>query len=50
MGAGFLVFLIGLVLVARRRRSDTVMRTETDPASGERVTRRSTTRDDVDGI
>lgn len=50
MGAGFLVFLIGLVLVARRRRSDTVTRTETDPASGERVTRRSTTRDDADGI
>lgn len=41
MGAGFLVFLIGLVLVARRRRSESITRTEVDSASGDRVTRRS---------
>ena len=41
MGAGFLVFLIGLVLVARRRRSDSITRTEVDPASGDRLTRRT---------
>ena len=39
MGAGFIVFIIGLVLVARRRRSDTFTRTQVDPATGDRVTR-----------
>ncbi|RLK49233.1 DUF6458 family protein [Microbacterium telephonicum] len=46
MGAGFLVFLIGIVLMARRRSTATVTRTS-DPA-GERVTRtESSTSGDV---
>lgn len=46
MGAGALVFLLGLVLMARRRQTDTVTRTAVDPAAGERVTRQTTRRDD----
>ncbi|MFS0715061.1 DUF6458 family protein [Microbacterium sp. 2P01SA-2] len=42
MGAGALVFLIGLVLMVRRRQTETVSRTAVDPASGQRVTRNST--------
>jgi len=42
MGAGALVVLIGVVLLARRRSTETVSRTAVDPAGGERVTRRST--------
>ncbi|AXL13133.1 hypothetical protein DXT68_14065 [Microbacterium foliorum] len=41
MGAGALVFLISLVFVTRSRRTETVDRTAVDPATGERVTRRS---------
>lgn len=41
MGAGVVVFLISLVLMMRSRRTETVDRTTVDPASGERVTRRS---------
>ena len=41
MGAGALVFLISLVFVTRSRRTETVDRTSVDPATGERVTRRS---------
>ena len=49
MGAGVVVFLIGIILLARRRRTDTVSRTSVDPATGEPVTRRSVraTNDDV---
>ena len=46
MGAGALVFLLGIVLMARRRQTDTVTRTAVDPAAGERVTRQTTRRDD----
>jgi nitrate reductase gamma subunit len=42
MAAGAVVFIIGLVLMMRRRRTDTVSRTAVDPAAGERVTRQST--------
>ena len=47
MGAGAIVFLIGIVLVVRRRQTDTVTRTE--DAGGARVTRSSTrsSNDDV---
>lgn len=41
MGAGVIVFLISLVLVMRSRRTETVDRTAVDPATGDRVTRRS---------
>jgi len=49
MGAGVVVFLIGIILLARRRRTDTVSRTTVDPATGDPVTRRSVraTNDDV---
>jgi protein-S-isoprenylcysteine O-methyltransferase Ste14 len=47
MGAGVLVFIIGLVLMMRRRQTDTVTRTAVDPAAGERVTRQTTRRDDT---
>ena len=49
MAAGAVVFIVGLVLMMRRRRSDTVSRTAVDPAAGERVTRQSTatTNDDT---
>ncbi|QLD10508.1 DUF6458 family protein [Microbacterium oleivorans] len=43
MGAGALIFLLGIILLARRRQTDTVSRTAVDPASGQRVTRNSTT-------
>lgn len=46
MGAGVLVFLISLVLVMRRRQTDSVARTSVDPATGERVTRRSVSDND----
>ncbi|WP_426183227.1 DUF6458 family protein [Microbacterium sp. TWP3-1-2b2] len=47
MGAGVVVFLIGLVLLARRRRSDTVTHTTVDPTVGERTTRQSTSSSDA---
>ncbi len=49
MGAGFLVFLISLILVMRRRSTETITRTAVDPVEGEQVTRRSTSAsgDDV---
>ncbi len=45
MGAGLIVFIVGLVLVARKRQSVTTQRSAVDPASGEKVTRRSTESD-----
>jgi hypothetical protein len=45
MGAGVVVFLISLLMMLRRRRTDSVAATSVDPATGERVTRR-TVRDD----
>lgn len=47
MGAGVLVFLIGLILLARRRRIDTVTRHEVDPATGQDVSRRTTRSNDT---
>ena len=44
MAAGAVVFVLGLVLMMRRRRTDTVSRTAVDPAAGERVTQQSTAR------
>ncbi|MET0812187.1 MAG: DUF6458 family protein [Microbacterium sp.] len=42
MGAGFLVFMLGIIMLARRRQTETVTRTAVDPAAGEQITRRST--------
>lgn len=50
MAAGAVIFIVGLVLMARRRRSDTVTRT-VDPVAGERITRQSTaSTDDTAGL
>jgi membrane-bound ClpP family serine protease len=46
MGAGAIIFIIGLVLMARRRESTTTTRSAVDPASGEAVQRRTTTSND----
>jgi membrane-bound ClpP family serine protease len=46
MGAGVVVFIIGLVMLTRRRQSVSTTRSAVDPASGEQVTRRSTESDD----
>ncbi|KJL39633.1 MULTISPECIES: DUF6458 family protein [Microbacterium] len=51
MGAGAVIFLVGIVLMARRRRTETVTRTAVDPTVNEQVTRRSTsTTDDAAGL
>ena len=51
MGAGVVIFLVGIILLARRRRSDTVTRTAVDPTANERVTRQSTSApDDAAGL
>ncbi len=42
MGAGFLVFLLGMVLMFRHRSTQQVTRTS-DPVAGERVTRTDST-------
>lgn len=46
MGAGFLVFLIGIIMLARKRQSVATSRTSVDPVSGDRVTQQRTTSDD----
>lgn len=46
MIAGAVIFIIGIVLMARRRSADTVTRTAVDPVAGERVTRSTTSRTD----
>lgn len=51
MAAGAVIFIIGLVLMARRRQTETVTRTAVDPVAGEQVTRRSTSAtDDTAGL
>ncbi len=46
MAAGVVVFLISLVLMMRRRQTESMTRSSVDPATGERVTRRSIRDDD----
>ena len=46
MIAGALVFVLGLVFMIRGRRSVTSSRSAVDPASGDRVTRQSTSTTD----
>ena len=51
MGAGAVIFIVGIVLLARRRRSESVTRTAVDPHVNEQVTRRSTSStDDAAGL
>jgi len=46
MGAGVLVFIIGIVLLMRRRQSVSTTRVATDPVTGEAVSQRVTQTDD----
>ena len=46
MGAGLIVFVIGLVMLMRRRQAVTTSRTGTDSVTGERVQQRVTEVDD----
>lgn len=48
MAAGAIVFVIGLVLLARRRQAVTTSRSGTDSVTGERVEQRVTESDPVD--
>ncbi|KRB37903.1 DUF6458 family protein [Microbacterium sp. Root180] len=51
MAAGAVIFVVGIVLMARRRSAETVTRTAVDPAAGEQVTRRTTSStDDTVGL
>ena len=42
MGAGVLIFILGLVLMLRKRQSTTTVRSNIDPNSGESIQQRST--------
>ena len=46
MIAGVVGIIIGIVLLTRRRRSVSTSRSAVDPATGERVSRRTTDMDD----
>jgi hypothetical protein len=50
MGAGVVVFIIGIALMTRRRASVSESRTAADPVSGERVTRRVTESDNPNPV
>ncbi|HWH26649.1 MAG TPA: DUF6458 family protein [Pseudolysinimonas sp.] len=43
MGAGVIITIIGVILLARRRQTVTTARRSVDPVSGESVEQRSTT-------
>lgn len=47
MIAGAVGIILGIVLLSRRRRSVATTRTAVDPATGERVTRRTGESDDL---
>ena len=46
MGAGVLVFLISLIMMFRRRRTESTTRSVVDPATGERITRNTVSGDE----
>ncbi|MGZ0710895.1 DUF6458 family protein (plasmid) [Coraliomargarita sp. W4R53] len=51
MGAGAVIFLIGIILMARRRQTSTVTHTSVDPSGQDRVSRQSTSStDDTAGL
>lgn len=51
MAAGAIIFIIGIVLMMRRRSVDSVTHTAVDPSGNERVTRQSTRMpDDTVGL
>jgi hypothetical protein len=47
MGAGVVIIILGLVLMMRKRSSISETRSVVDPASGQQVTRRENTIDDI---
>jgi hypothetical protein len=47
MGAGALIFVLGLVLLTRRRSSISTTRSAVDPVSGERTVQEKRSIDDV---
>jgi len=47
MGAGLVVFVIGLVLLVRRRQTISETRVMNDPTTGDRVSRQVTEHDDT---
>jgi membrane-bound ClpP family serine protease len=46
MAAGAVIFIIGIVMLTRRRQTTATTRSAVDPASGEQVTRRTTNSND----
>lgn len=50
MGAGVVIFLLGIILLARRRRTETVSRTVVDPATGAPTTHRSVSSTGDDAV
>ena len=50
MAAGVVVFIIGIILMMRRRQSESVTRTAVDPVANERVTRQSTASNPDDTV
>jgi nitrate reductase gamma subunit len=48
MGAGAVIFVLGLVFLMRRRNSVSTTRTIADPVNGEQITRRRGSIDDRD--
>jgi len=46
--AGFLVLVLGIVLRFRRRRAETTLVTEVDPATGQRTVRSRVDEDDAE--
>ncbi|SEI01769.1 MULTISPECIES: DUF6458 family protein [unclassified Leifsonia] len=47
MVAGVIGIIVGIILITRRRTSIATTRTAVDPATGDRVTRRSGESDDI---
>jgi hypothetical protein len=50
MGAGAVVFIIGMILMVRRRQSVTTVQSGVDPASGASVTERRTSSTPPDAV
>ncbi|MFF1573168.1 DUF6458 family protein [Leifsonia sp. NPDC058292] len=46
MAAGVVGIILGIILITRRRTSVTTSRTAVDPATGERISRRTSDMDD----
>jgi hypothetical protein len=47
MGAGVVIVILGIVLLTRRRSSVSTARSAVDPVSGEQITRRESSIDDI---